>query len=68
MFKYWSKIRVTSWFYEGIHYIHWVYVDEYNIPNVSLMNKHWKLITVYDYYRSKEKLVSIPESSLELIK
>ncbi len=63
MYKYWSKVRVTSWIYEWF---------EWKISSEKEW-KYWITLILNDYTRKLSQLTAIPtlfyveESSLELI-
>ena len=65
--KYWQKIRVTSWFYEGSEFTV-IWQDYWNITNTKryiLAWEHWILKWV-NYNNTIEEM-TFEESSLELI-
>ena len=66
MFKYWQKIRVTSWFYEGMEgtILFTVNPEE---SEIAQMNPIWTYHAI-TIPKLKEQTLPIPESSLELIK
>lgn len=63
--KYWDKVKVTSWFYKGEYYLHWMFVSGDNLV-YSLMNEYWNIIKFPGY--GKEEIQPFREEDLELIK
>ena len=66
MFKYWQKVKVTSWFYEGMEgtILFTVTPGECEIAQMNLVWTY-HAITIP---KLKEQTLPLPESSLELIK
>lgn len=59
MYKYWSKVKVTSWFYEGME----GEIGQIETNPITLKSRYMVLLNMGVW--SKE---FIPESNLELIK
>lgn len=63
MFKYWTKVRVTSWFYEGMYW------TAYKIVSSIVMFKDQPLSYALklDRLPDNDNIVIISESNLEII-
>ena len=66
MYKYWSRVRVTSWFYEGMEgtILFTVTPEECEIACMNPVGTY-HAITIQ---KLKEQTLPLPEYSLELIK
>lgn len=67
MYKYWSKVRVTSWFYEGMEGT--LMKKEVELFDLPFSNENWAVVMYTVLYKTLywTWLIIIPESSLELI-
>lgn len=59
MLKYWQKVRVKSWFYEGIEWIvyreaAWFLWREFI---VNLLNKEWRIIAIEVFRESNLEII-----------
>ncbi len=59
--KYWSRVKVTSWFYEWMEGTVVNEITEWGKATWMYQVKFWIIDTVFD-------IPILPESSLELIK
>jgi len=57
--KYWQKVRVTSWFYEGLTWVVIQEITEYGTPNWLYQVKFWMTESVFDSPLLEKKILEL---------